>query len=222
MEFGGQNLEVAINWPGLQIPIRMAIVLDIVDKSIQPRAFSLYFPLWTLLLNVPSSFVQMRSCSSCLFSRPKCFRNSPQTGWIVSLGYEQIVWVMRQVGKDSGIKKGKWKSLSLAFRVELGHKGNFVNHVPFVIRMVEAFFSTAIILSSVSSELNQLLTANRGVKNFPDTVRQNQLTLLDKGKVQFWLENQVRWGTRLTVDMVLVWKGTLVQDLHSGRFVLRW
>lgn len=95
------------------------------------RAFRLYFPLRFLLLNVPSSFVKMRSCSSCLLSRHKCFRNSPQTGWIVSLGCEQIVWVMRQVGKDSAIKKEGWRALSLAFRMELGHKGNFVNHASF-------------------------------------------------------------------------------------------
>lgn len=56
------------------------------------------------------------------------------------MGYEQIVWVMRQVGKDSAVRKGGWKALSLALRMELGHKGNFVNHVSFVIRMVEAFF----------------------------------------------------------------------------------
>lgn len=95
----------------------------------------------------------------------------------------------RQVGKDSGIKKGGWKALSLAFRMELGHKGDFVNHASFVIRMVEAFFSTTIILPSVTSELNQLLIANRGVKNFPDTARQNQLHLIKE-----WVDSD--WKTK--------------------------
>lgn len=40
MAFGGQNLEVVVNWPEvLQIPVRTGIMLDIVGKSIQPRAF---------------------------------------------------------------------------------------------------------------------------------------------------------------------------------------
>ena len=110
------------------------------------------FPFVNSFAECPVILCEMRSCSSCLLSRHKCFRNSPQTGWIVSLGYEQIVWVMRQVGKDSAIKTGGWKALSLALRMEPGHKGNSVNHASFVIRMVEAFFKTTIILSSVSSE----------------------------------------------------------------------
>lgn len=149
-----------------------------------------------------------RSCSSCLFSQHKCFRNSPQTGWIVSLGYEQTAWLMRQVGKDSAMKKKRRKALFLAFRMELGHKGNFVNHASFVIRMVEDNYFVLCLIW-----VNQLLIANWGFKNFPDMARQNQLTSLDKEVGQFWLENQVRWGTRLPADMALVWKDTLVQDL---------
>ena len=201
MELGGQNLEVAVSWPeGVQTPIRMGTVSDSVGSPHSARACRLYFPLWTLLLNVPSSFVQMRSCSSCLLSRHECFRNSPQTGWGVSLGCEQIVWVMRQVGKDSAIKKGECKALSLAVRMGVGHEENLVCHASFCEDNGGGIFSTTIILSSVSSELNQLLIANRGVKNFPGTARQKQPTSPDKGGGWFWLENPVRWGTRLPAD----------------------
>lgn len=93
---------------------------------------------------------------------------------------------MRQVGRDSAINKGGWKALSLALRMELGHKGNFVNHGSFVIRMLEAFFKNTIILSSVSPELNQLLMANRGVKNFPDVVGQNQRDLMKEWVDSAW------------------------------------
>lgn len=103
-------------------------------------AFCLNFPLWILLLNVPSSFVKMRSCSSCLLSCHKCFRNSPQTGWIVSLGCKQIVWVMRQVGKDSAIKKEGGKLFLCLSEWSLDTKGTSLIMPPFVIRMVEAFF----------------------------------------------------------------------------------
>lgn len=74
---------------------------------------------------------------------PACFHNINVLGtlhrlaWIVSLGYEQTVWVMRQVGKDSAMKEKRRKALFLAFRMELGHKGDLVNHASFVIRMVE-------------------------------------------------------------------------------------
>lgn len=63
------------------------------------------------------------------------FYELSQTGKIVCVGCEQIVWVITQVGKDSVIKKklGGVCALSLSLRMELGHKENFVNHDSFVI-----------------------------------------------------------------------------------------
>lgn len=52
--------------------------------------------------------------------------------------------------------------------------------------MLEAFFKNTIILSSVSPELNQLLMANRGVKNFPDVVGQNQRDLMKEWVDSAW------------------------------------